>query len=395
MGTVLPTYASTIDATGIHAPSYNAILQSLIAQFQSIYGSDISLNPGDQDFQWLAILALAMFDHAQADVAAYNTFMPTFAQGVPLSNLVKINGIARQIPTSSTAVVTITGNVGTQIANGVARDVNGNLWNIPALVIVPLAGSINVTATCQIPGAIGASANTINQIFNPQLGWQTVNNAAGATPGTPVETDAALRARQTISVALPAQTPLESITAAVAQVSGVTESTVYENDTGSIDSNGVPPHSISAVVAGGSATAVATAIERTKSPGTGTYGTTSVVVIDPAGLPVTINYFVLVQANIYVSLTIKALSGYVGSTGLAIQNAIVDFINSLNIGQAVRLSWVLAAAQMINNPILGETFEIVTITQGTSPSPVGTVDIIIPFNQEAISVVANVILTVT
>jgi len=336
-----------------------------------------------------------MSDHDQADIAAYNSFMPTFAQGVSLSILVKINGLLRLVASASTAVVTVIGNVGAQIVNGVAQDVNGNLWNLPVLVTIPLSGSIDVTATCQTAGAIGASANTINQIFNPQLGWQSVNNVSGAIQGAPVETDAALRQRQTISVALPALTPLQSISAAIAQVAGVTESIVYENPTNVTDSNGIPSHSISAVVAGGDALAIATVIEETKSLGTGTYGTTSVVVIDPVGLPITINYFVLVQVPIFVSLTIKALTGYVSSTGLAIQNAIASFINSLTIGQAVRINWVNAAAQMISNPTLGETFEVTVLTQGFSASPVGTVDLAIPFNQEAISSIANILLTVT
>lgn len=395
MSGVLPTYACTISPTGITSPSYNDILQSMIAQKQSIYGSDILLNPNDQDYQDLAIRALAIFDTNQATIAVYNSFMPTFAQGVSLSILVKINGLLRLVASASTAVVTIIGTVGTQIVNGVAQDVNGNLWNLPVLVVIPLSGSIDVTATCQTLGAIGASANTINQIFNPQLGWQSVNNVSGAIQGAPVETDAALRQRQTISVALPALTPLQSISAAIAQVPGVTESIVYENPTNVTDSNGIPSHSVSAVVAGGDATAIATVIEKTKSLGTGTYGTTNVVVIDPVGLPITINFFVLVQVNIFVSLTIKALTGYVSSTGLAIQNAIASFINSLTIGQAVRISWVQAAAQMISNPALGETFEVTVLTQGFSASPVGTTDLSIPFNQEAICIISNVVLTVT
>jgi uncharacterized phage protein gp47/JayE len=395
MSGVLPTYACTINPNGITSPSYNDILQSRIAQMQSIFGSDISLNPGDQDFQMLAIWALAQFDSNQATIAAYNSFMPTFAQGVSLSVLVKINGLMRLVASASTAVLTVTGVVGTNIVNGVAQDVNGNLWSLPVLVIIPLSGSINVSASCQTLGSIGASSNTINQIFNPQLGWQSVNNTSGALQGAPVETDAALRQRQTISVSLPALTPLQSISAAIAQITGVTESIVYENPTNATDSNGLPPHSISAVVAGGASTDIATVIERTKSLGTGTFGSTSVIVIDPAGLPITINYYVLVQVNIFVSLTIKALTGYVSSTSMAIQSAIADFINSLTIGQAVRINWVNAAAQMISNPILGETFEVTALTQGFSATPVGVIDLAIPFNQEAISLVANIVITVT
>jgi uncharacterized phage protein gp47/JayE len=395
MPPVLATYACTININGITSPSFNDILQSRIAQFQSIFGSDVSLNPGDQDYQNLVIESLAIYDSNQATIAVYNGFLPTFAQGVPLSAIVKINGLQRQIASSSTAALTITGTVGTQIIFGVALDTNGFQWNLPVLVVIPLSGSISVTGTCQTPGAIGALANTINQIFNPQLGWQSVNNPTGAIQGAPMETDAALRVRQGISVALPALTPLSSIAAAVAAVPGVIESVVYENPTGSTDANGVPAHSISAVVAGGNTTAIAQAIEASKAPGTGTFGTTSITVLDPAGQSITINFYVLVQVPIFVSLTIKAFTGYVSSTGLAIQAAIVNFINSLTIGQDVAINWVNAAAQMISIPAIGETFKVTILTQGITASPSGTTDIVIPFNQQATCVLANVVLVVT
>src|SRR6266566_5816787 len=138
MATVLATYGCTISPAGITSPSYNYILQSLIAQMQSIFVSDISLTPGDQDYQMLAIWSLAQFDSNQATIPVYNGFMPTFAQGISLSMMVKINGLVRQIASKSTVLVTVTGTVGTQIINGVALDTNGTLWNLPVQVVIPL-----------------------------------------------------------------------------------------------------------------------------------------------------------------------------------------------------------------------------------------------------------------
>src|SRR6185312_9684965 len=97
-------------------------------------------------------------------------------------------------------------------------------------VTIPNAGTINVSATCTTIGAISASANTISSIATPILGWQTVNNASAATAGNAVETDAQLRLRHEASVSLPSTSIFAGIAAAIAQVTGVTRVTPYENN---------------------------------------------------------------------------------------------------------------------------------------------------------------------
>lgn len=124
-----------------------------------------------------------------------------------------------------------------------------------------------VTATCANSGSVAALADTITTINTPTRGWMSVTNPAAATVGSPVETAAELRIRQGQSVALPSITPFEGVDGAIAGIAGVTRHKLYENDTGVTDSNGLPPHSISAI---------AQTIRGNKGQGTSTYGTTSV-----------------------------------------------------------------------------------------------------------------------
>jgi len=389
----LPTLGPSVTPTGITAPSYNDILLSLIASMQSIFGSDIYLPPDSQDLQMLAAFALSINDVNNAIVAVYNGFAPTFAQGAALSALVKINGLQREPATNSTAILAIGGTAGTVITNGIVQDANGNLWDLPASVTIPGGGTINETATCETAGAITAPPHTITKIFNPVLGWQTADNAAAATVGVDAESDATLRARQAESTAISAITPLQTILAAVANVTGVERSAIYENQSAITDGNGIPGHSIAVVVEGGDITAIATAIEEKKSPGTGTYGTTNVPITDPAGVPITINFFELDNIDIYVSVSITPLAGYVASTGQALIAAIVNFINNLPIGQELFYLWLLGPATLYGSP-LGETYKISALTVGIAPAPVGTADIPIAFNEAANTVTAKVILTV-
>jgi len=389
----LATLAPTVDSAGIHIPSYSDIYQSLLADFRAIYGSDIYVEPDSQDGQWIAILAAAFNNSNQAMVAVFQSFSPTYAQGAGLSSVVKINGIARGIATKSTAVGTVTGVAGTIITTGAVQDESGNLWDLPASVTIPLSGAISVTVTARDAGNLVAGVGIIAKIATPQLGWQSFSNTSAAIAGAPVEEDATLRGRQTISTSLPALTVLDAILAAVANVPGVTRYTAVENDTATTDSNGIPAHSISIVVLGGTVLEVATAIGR-KAPGIQTYGTTSQQIVDVYGLPTTINFFLLSQTNVYFAITIKALTGYVSTTGTALIAALVDFVNSLAIGEDVYQSQAQAAASLINLEV-GQTFYIVSLFLGTSPAPGGTANIAIPFNAAAVCATPNIALTVT
>jgi uncharacterized phage protein gp47/JayE len=342
----LATLACTISSTGISAPSYNDILSSLTASFQSIYGSDIYLEADSQDGQFLALLAQMVNDGNQADITTYNSYSPAYAQGAALSSQVKINGLRRDSSSNSTAVVTIGGQVGTSINNGVVQDTNKNLWNLPASVVIPISGTIDVTATAQQTGAITAIPGSINAIYTPTRGWQSVTNTNAATPGNPVETDATLRQRQAVSTSLPAQTPLQAIIANVAQTAGIGRYAIYENSGSATDSNGLPGHSISVVAEGGNIAAIAQTIEAKKSPGTGTYGTTSQTVTDPAGVPITINFFEMTEVGVMTQVTIVPLTGYVSTTKTLIINAIVAYLSTFAVGQDSYLGKLFGPANL-------------------------------------------------
>ena len=75
----LATLACTVGPTGITSPSYNDILQSLLASAASIYGSDQYLGDDSQDYEFMAIYAQAQYDSNQATIATYNQFSPATA----------------------------------------------------------------------------------------------------------------------------------------------------------------------------------------------------------------------------------------------------------------------------------------------------------------------------
>lgn len=390
---ISPT-APTIDANGIHAPQFSDILAYLQTQYQSIYGADVYLGNDSQDGQFLGVIAAAINDANAATVAAYNSFSPATGQGNGLSTNVKINGIARNIATSSTVNVTIVGVAGTTIANGVVQDSNNVNWSLPASVVIPAGGSIVVTAVCQSLGAITADIGTVTRIQTPTYGWQSVTNASAASVGAPVESDAALRVRQGISVALPSTTILAGMLGAIEGLAGVSEAVIFENDTSTTDTNGLPPHSIAAVVDGGTALDIATVISNKKTPGAYTYGTTSQQVVDSIGIAHTIRYFVPTAVPISVGITVHALTGYTSAIGVQIQNAVAAYINALPIGQSVFLTRLYVPAQLSGGAGSG-TYEVTVLQISAKPAALGSADVTIAFNQNATCALTDIVLTVT
>jgi len=215
--------------------------------------------------------------------------------------------------------------------------------------------------TAQEVGAITVQVGDINQIANPQYGWQSFSNTSTSTPGAPIETDAALRRRQAASTALPALGILAAIYSAIGNVAGVSRWTVYENDTGSPDANGLPAHSFCAVVEGGSTTNIAEAIQSRKPPGIQTYGTTSVTVLDEVGLSSVINYEVLDYVSIWINIKVQSLSGYTAAIGSEIVAAVELYMGALRIGDDIYYSQVNAVASLMASPS-SQTFFISTLT---------------------------------
>lgn len=382
-----------VDATGPHRPDYPTALAYLQEAYRAIYGADVYLEADSQDGQFLAIMAAMGKDLLDYATGVYNNMSPSTAVGAGLSRMVKINGIRRQSPTFSTVDLRIVGQVGTTILNGQAIDTLGQKWNLPASVVIPIAGEITVTATAVAVGALSAAPGTVTKIGTPTLGWQTVNNVLAATEGAPVESDAELRARQVVSTALPSLSVMDGTVGAVANVAGVTRFKGYENDTGVTNADGIPRNSISIVVEGGDSQAIGDAIARHKTPGTGTYGTTSVTTYDARGVPNTIRFYRPTVVQMKAEVTIKALQGYTTGYAALIRQAVVDAINALAIGDDVLITKLYVPANLPGTPA-GATFNITALTIAKLANALAPTDVVIAFNEAAAALLANIVVTV-
>ncbi|HLH04939.1 MAG TPA: baseplate J/gp47 family protein [Bryobacteraceae bacterium] len=384
----IPPY---LGSSGLSIPAYADILNDLLGQFQTIYGQNVYMGPDSADYQFISAVALKISDTMQALQLVYNARAPLTAIGADLDSIVKLNGLTRKVASYSTCPVVITGTTGTVITNGVVRDVNGYTWNLPPQVTIQTGGTVTVTATCSTSGNINAAIGQISIIATPTAGWTAVTNTVPASAGQPIETDAQLRARQSLSVALPSRSMLAGTQAGIAAVPGVTRYNILENPTNATDSYGNPPHSITCVVENGTDAAVAQAIYNNRSIGCYTNGTDTVTVTDPyTGATMPISFYRPTYVPIYVTLNVHPLAGYSSSTGAAIQTAVANYLNSLQIGESITISALYGAALSVMPNLSLPMFSIKGLFAGTSPNPTTSLDITLLFYQVASGSIGNI-----
>lgn len=376
-----------IDETGYHYADFPTIRAALLAQYQAVYGADVYIADDSQDGQWITIQAQGFYDMAVKGASVYNSFSPVTAQGVGLSRVVKINGLARHVPSYSTVTLTIVGQGGTVILDGIAQDVLGQNWLLPASVTIPGGGTIDVSARAELIGAVFAGVDTITGIFTPTNGWQTVNNDNAAVAGAPVQSDADLRIEQAQSTALPAQTVFDATIAAVANVPGVTSVVGYENDTVATDDNGIPANTVCLVVAGSPVQLdVLEAIQVKKTPGTGTYGNVSAVIFDSQGMPLTIRYQEASGASIQVTVDLETAEGWSEDFVDLIIQAIADDINAIPTGGTNQSKLIfyttLFRPAYLNGLPQGRTYDITAITVGKNGGGESAANVDLDFDEK-------------
>lgn len=387
-----------VDSTGLHIPTYEDILEDMIAAMKEIYGDDIYLDNSSPDYQMLSIFALKQSDTLQAMAYAYNARSPETAIGASLDSVVKLNGIKRKAASFSTCQVKITGTPFTQILDGAVKDRAGLVWDLPSSVVIASSGTTYTVVTCRTAGAISALAGDINQIETPTYGWVSVVNEVAAVLGNTQETDAQLRERQTISTANPSQTMLDGTKGAIAALKNVSRYAVYENDTNvssKTDDNpyALPAHSVTCVVEGGTDEDVAEAIYLHKGIGCYTNGDVVVEYTDQNDYINRIRFFRPVYKDIFVKVVIKKYTGYISTMTVKVREAVYNYLTALTIGSDVSASVLSNVITDCNPSLTKPIFGIKELKLGLSKSSLAAQDIEIGFKEIPNPAYANIEVT--
>ncbi len=377
----LTTVAPSINEKGIRAPTYPEVLAYLKEQFRLIYGKDAYLESDSQDGQFLGILALAISDTNATCVHVYNSFSPKTARTDALSRNVKINGISRILATYSTVDVVLTGQVGTVINEGIVADSNGTKWLLPKSVTLPSTGTVSVTATAAVAGAILAQAQAIQSILTPTKGWQSVSNPRSAAIGQEVESDTKLRQRQALSSAIQNKSMSDGLRGALLSLPNVTRCKIIENKAEQVDSNQIPAKSICVIVYGGDSKEIARLIHLKKSMGCGLYGNTKITVLNSYNEAQEITFYRPNISVISFKLNLLAKDAYSSELETNIRALLGDYVNALDIGDKLTQNKLYGIANL-NGAELSRSYEVKSIIIKVNKEQI-TTDYSLPFGSVA------------
>lgn len=212
----------------------------------------------------------------------------------------------------------------------------------------PGAGAVDVTARATVTGPIVATSGDITNIDTPIGGWDGVINILDATPGRAAMTDAELRALRQIELAQPGTSPKNAIRAALLEVgrgtlNPVTAATVFSNVTDFTDADGVPPHSVEALVHGGEDQDIFDALLANVADGIRTHGSVVGASVDDEGTAHVMKFSRTTEILIYVSITLrKEASAYPTDGDDQVKAAIAAWGNARDDGTDIAASAVLA-----------------------------------------------------
>ena len=309
---------------GLVIERLDSILTRLSYSMRDIYGTDININPDTPDGQQIGIFSQALADINEIIAGVYAMSDPTKAVGVWLDIQLKYVGLTRNkqdysyLNNVNIAVVS-----GTIIPSGyVATDSNGVRWQT-----VNQATALGSTLSMQFRSVeYGSFHLPSSQELIPQtvvLGIQSINTTTDSILGRLQESDESALMRFLRSYSINNLDDREGLEASLLALNDVRDAKVYENYTGVIDSKGVEPHTINAVVIGGSNVDIANSIIKKKSLGCGVQGAITETIFY-RGVDRDIKFDRSEQVDISVKITVVRRSSAIDVDQDAIKNAIAN-----------------------------------------------------------------------
>ena len=442
----MTTYGLT--TTGFVQKTVADLKAEIEAALRASFGNSIDLSPQSVFGQLVGVLVDRLADLWSLGGAVHAAFTPDGASGTSLDDLCAITGTVRLAAAPSEVFLTLAGTTGTEVVDGsvVTVGVAGTRFSNPDSVTLVAAdawvtstlytvgdavarggniyvctaqgtsgagpsgtGTAIVDGTCtwrymsagtgvaefilfesEDNGPLAAPAYTLDTIGTPVSGWAAAINTLDASPGRYLESDAALRIRRELEIRTSGKASLDAIRAALIDVDDVTSARVFENPTDVTDVNGLPPHSIEALVTGGTDADVAASVFSEKAAGIATYGSSSAVVTDAAGGTHTVYFSRPTLVPIYVTYNLTVdLAEWPADGAAQVQAALVawgdaqvagkDVVSSAAMAQAFRVLGVLDGAALL----------------GTAPSPTLPTTIAINMRQLATYDTSRVVVTAT
>lgn len=247
-----------------------------------------------------------------------------------------------------------------------------------------------VTGPVFAPG-VSIFGGDISVIDTPIGGWQGVANLVDVTAGRDQAEDEELRVAREAELAAQGTSPVDSLRGRLLRLEGVEAVTVFFNNTDQPDADGLPPHSIEALVQGGEDDEIRALLWASVAAGIRTHGTTSGTITDSQGRLQTIKFSRPTEIPIYVELEVEIDPLVFPADGVdQIKAAIVAFGATQESGDDAR-SFAIAASSLAVDGVL----TVLDVDIGIAPSPTLPNTIPISLRERATFALANVTVVTT
>lgn len=265
--------ALQFDNNGLQIDTFRDLFQILSDSYKAIYGQDIDLDQESPDGQRVAIEAQARTDIEAALQWLYSQMDPDFNTGDMQQIIAKLHGLYLRPGSRSQRDLKVTTDRSVLLYSGYKiRDQANQIWFVRQDITVP-AGTTTVTFFAQNFGKVTGLASDIFTQLTPELGILSIISDTAVVVGRDEETPEQFRQRRNRSLENPATGSTGAIFAKVAQLAGVTDLNIDENDTKFDDPDtGIPANSIWLVVEGGAVSEIVEVMVKQKGGGTGTKG---------------------------------------------------------------------------------------------------------------------------
>lgn len=335
-----------LTSDGLEVATFDEIKSDIEADLKADLGASLNLSATSVFGQLIGTVTDRIADLHQLLQAVYRSFHPDSATGDALENVAAITGVTRLGATKSTFSsdntpsnpLTVNLNAGVTLPVGrIVRVPDGPRF-ITTEEVTNSGGSpadVSVDAEAEDAGAVVANAATVTEIVTPVSGWNSVTNAADASVGREIETDAELRVRREQLLRVQGAGTVEAIRADVLDVSGVTQATVFNNPSSTTDGDGVPPHAFEVVVLGGDEADLREAIWAASPAGIQSHGDVSGTITDSQGFSQTVEFSRPTTTDIWVLIELTTDSAYPVDGDDQVAEAIVAFGDTFLIGQDV------------------------------------------------------------
>lgn len=239
----------------------------------------------------------------------------------------------------------------------------------------------DVAATATVAGRLSANSGTVTDIVTPVGGWLGVINILDALSGADQMKDEDLRQLREIELAKAGTGPIDAIEADLLDknnIPGVRAVMVFNNPSDVTDVDGMPPHSVEALVLGGDDQDIWNQLHKSVGGGIRTHGTEVGTVLDRRGRAHVYRFSRPAEVPIFIALTVKRQpSTAPADLATQVKNSVVDLGGVNTNGKDA------VASRISSKGFVHDCVSDVTALIGIAPAPVSSATIPISLRQIA------------